>query len=246
MKKLFGTAVVVLTIGCREQTATESTTTTAPTETVTSAPPVPMESVTCTAAVGRLCPVDEGTRDASFAAFRASLTGAIAAKDEAKLLALVDPKIRTNFGGGGGTGDFKAQWKTSAADSPLWRELGSILELGGAFRGEGQDQSFWAPYVYAAWPDEVDAFEHVAALRAGVPVRAEPRPDANIVTTVDWAILSLQRNATAPPAGWQRVKTADGHEGWAQQDDVRSPIGYRAGFSKRSGTWKMDALVAGD
>lgn len=251
--------VVVLAIGCREQTTTETTATTTmatetvtsattptPTETATPAPPAPTEVATCTAAAGRLCPVDEGARDASFAAFRTELAAAVAAKDEAKLLALVDPAIRTNFGGGGGTGDFKAQWKTSSADSPLWRELASILEHGGAFQGEGQDQSFWAPYVYAVWPDEVDAFEHVAAIRAGVPVRAEPKPDAEVVSTVDWAILGLPRVNTAPPTGWQRVKTSDGREGWAQKDDVRSPIGYRAGFSKRSGTWKMDALVAGD
>ena len=226
---------VVLAIGCREQTAIETTTTQAP-----------IEVVTCTAAVGRLCPVDEGSRDASFAAFRTSLTEAVAAKDEARLLAFVDPKIRTNFGGGGGTGDFKTQWKTSSPDSPLWQELASILEHGGTFRGEGQEQSFWAPYVYASWPDEVDAFEHVAAVGAGVPIRAEPKPDAEVVTTVDWAILSLPRVNTPPPDGWQRVKTTDGREGWVQKDDVRSPIGYRGGFSKRSGSWKMDALVAGD
>lgn len=42
------------------------------------------------------------------------------------------------------------------------------------------------------------------------------------------------------------VRTANGQEGWVRGSDVRSPIDYRAGFSKRSGQWKLEAFVAGD
>ncbi|HEY0140674.1 MAG TPA: hypothetical protein VGF48_07250 [Thermoanaerobaculia bacterium] len=44
----------------------------------------------------------------------------------------------------------------------------------------------------------------------------------------------------------RHVRTLGGKEGWVRTSDVRTPIGYRAGFSKRYGAWKMDALVAGD
>jgi hypothetical protein len=67
------------------------------------------------------------------------------------------------------------------------------------------------------------------------------------VATVDWAILELQPSADAPPSReWLRVKTPDAVEGWVHADDVHSPVGYRAGFSKRSGRWLLEALVAGD
>jgi hypothetical protein len=175
------------------------------------------------------------------------MIAAVNAKDEAALLALVDPKIRTTFGAGGGTQDFRKSWRMSSPDSPLWSELAQILNHGGSFRGEGADRSFWAPYVYSDWPESADAFESVAAIRAGVPIRQRPDAAAPEVATVDWAILDLIPEKTHDPeAAWRHVRTKDGKEGWARSADVRSPIDYRAGFTKRSGTWKMDALVAGD
>ena len=156
---------------------------------------------------------------------------AVKRKDEAKLRELVDPAIRTSFGDSGGIEDFMKRG--------LWSELETILGMGGRFLGEG-DAAFWAPYVYAAWPENLDAFQHVAALRAGIPIRSEPRSDANVVATVDWAILELVGSG-GENEGWRRLR-----EGWVERKDVRSPIDYRAGFNKREGRWRMTALVAGD
>jgi hypothetical protein len=143
---------------------------------------------------------------------------------------MIDPKIRTSFGASDGIASFK----------PQWDELDAIVKLGGAFRG---GDSFWAPYVYASWPDSVDAFTHVAAIRSGVPLHEHASEAAPVVTRVDWEILEVmpQKN----PA-WFHVRTAGGKEGWVAAADVRSPIALRAGFSKLSGQWKMNALVAGD
>ncbi len=236
MKALSRAAALLLLIACRNEGVSTATTATA-------TPPAPASDiVTCAPAAHRLCPVDEGTSDASFVAFRDALSDAVSRKDETALLALIDPAIRTSFGGGSGLEDFRNQWRSSSADSKLWAELSEVLNLGGTFRGEGTDRSFWAPYVYAAWPDSIDAFQHVAATRANVPIRREPAQQAEIVATVDWEILAASERAS----GWIQVKTSDGKQGWVQESDVRSPVGYRAGFSKRSGAWKMEALVAGD
>ena len=114
--------------------------------------------------------------------------------------------------------------------------------------GEGDGKSFWAPYVYSNWPESMDAFEHVAAVRAGVALHATPAANAPRVATVDWEILKRMPKKTEDgQAGeWIKVKTANGVEGWVATTDVYSPIGFRAGFSKRSGQWKLEALVAGD
>lgn len=202
-------------------------------------PPIPANTVSnpatpaaCTAAPRRLCPVDEASRDESFATFRRELAAAVEQNNEARLLTLVDPAVRTSFGGDGGHAAFKSHWKDA--------QLDKILRLGGTFRGRGDEASFWAPYVYSAWPEGVDAFQHVAAIRAGVPIRRNPSADAETVATVDWAILEV-RPSESQSREWVRVK-----EGWVHADDVHSPVGYRAGFSKRSGRWLLDALVAGD
>lgn len=205
------------------------------------------EPVTCIAAAQRLCPVDEGTHDASFEAFRKELTEAVQQKNDARLLALLDPNIRTSFGNGGGAAAFAKRWKTSSPQSEVWAILRKILSLGGTFRGADNDASFWAPYVYSAWPEAIDAFQHVAAVRAHVEIRKSPGKDSDAMAVVDWAILELLPGTDTPKSGeWLHVKTPDGHEGWVHADDVHSPVGYRAGFSKRSGRWMMEALVAGD
>jgi hypothetical protein len=236
LKTFLRIAALTLFVCCSNREATTDTAvaaTTAATTTESATPATP----TCTSAPGLLCPVDEAASDPSFAAFREQLRDAVQRRDEAKLLELVDPNIRTSFGDGGGIDAFKK--------SLPWNELGKILPLGGSFRGEGNDRSFWAPYVYASWPESIDAFEHVAAIRADVPVRASAATDAATVTTVSWAILRIVQDA-GNNREWMRVKTADGHEGWVSAADVHSPIGYRAGFMKRDGQWRMNALVAGD
>jgi hypothetical protein len=206
-------------------------------------PPKPAASApVCTPAPNRLCPSDAGASDQSFEQFRKELRAAVEQKNEAELVKRIAPKVRTSFGGGGGIAEFRKSWKTGSADSELWPKLGTILDNGGNFTGEGDAKSFWAPYVYASWPEAIDAFENVAAMRAGVVLRALASRDAAQVATVDWEILKvISRNDT-----WMKVKTSSGVEGWVAAADVYSPIGYRAGFSKRAGEWKLEALVAGD
>ena len=193
----------------------------------------------------RLCPVDEGTADPEFAAYRTALLQAVAARDLEALRGMVDPAIRTSFGGGGGFKALLDQWETGSGSTALWDELDAILRGGGAFRGEGGNRMFWAPYVYASWPEDVDAFEHVAAMGSGVVVRERPDPEGAEVARVDYEILELVRREEESDA-WVRVRTQAGVEGWVASGDVRSPIGYRTGFNRIDGTWRMTALVAGD
>lgn len=182
-------------------------------------------SVVCEPAPNRLCPVDEGRSDADFDAFRTRLIHAVHARSKSELSKLVDPHVRTSFGADSGT--------------PNWAALERLLPLGGTFRGSGSDRMFWAPYVYSTWPEAIDAFEHVVAIRAGVPVHASPSVDSTIVRTVDWQIL--KRAGPAQNGDWLHVA-----DGWVAQGDVYSPVGYRAGFSKSSGQWRLTALVSGD
>jgi hypothetical protein len=207
--------------------------------------PVPDSTPACVPAPQRLCPVDEGASDASFAAFRDEMRNAIAKKDADALLALVDPKIRTTFGEGGGLDDFKTAWQPESKESRLWRELDQILSMGGSFGGEGAQRSFWAPYIYSAWPENIDAFAYVATIRAVVSIRASADAGAAEVATLDWEIVE-RTDPAREDATWVRIRTQKGIEGFVRSSDVRSPVGYRAGFSRRSGEWKMEALVAGD
>ena len=214
---------------------------------VHSAEPVasPQKVAQCDPAPHRLCPTDEGASDPSFAAFRERMREVVRKKEEVALMALIAPEVRTDFGGGGGHKDFRRAWELPSPASRLWTELEGILAMGGAFQRAGEDRAFWAPYVYASWPESVDAFGGVAAVRPGVEILMQAEEGAQRTATVDYEILTL-RSGAEEKEGWRAVRTHDGKEGWVRATDVRSPVGYRAGFSNRSGEWKLEALVAGD
>ena len=67
-----------------------------------------------------------------------------------------------------------------------WEILGALLSLGGGW--EGADV-FIAPYVSAAWPQERDSLEERAIVGTRVRVRAEPRPDAAVLTVLTECIV---------------------------------------------------------
>ncbi|MGV3615409.1 MAG: hypothetical protein ACO1SV_08770 [Fimbriimonas sp.] len=191
-----------------------------------------------TAAPPQLLPVDEAKRDPSLVAFRAKLLRAIEAKDAKFLLARVSPDIRTSFGGGGGRKDFQRQWKLPSAKSPVWETLDRVFRHGGGFQGKG----FWAPYVYAKWPDRYGPFEHAAVLGKRVPWGRTPRGGAS--GYVDYAIVRLLPEK--PESSHRKVQILGGPAVYIRQDALYSPVGYRACLERRKGQWAITALVAGD
>lgn len=187
-------------------------------------------------------PVDEGAKDASFAAFRTGLLDIGRKRDAAAFMKIVNPKIRTSFGPGGGSGDFRKSWKPEDPQSPLWEEMEHILTHGGTFNKVSEQLQFWAPYVYSAWGDNgPDAFQFFAVIDENVPLRESKDASSKSIATLSYDIV--KREEEQQP--WTRVTTADNRTGWVESKHLRSPIGYRAGFTKRSGQWKMDALVSG-
>jgi hypothetical protein len=233
--------VVLLSLACRENRSTESqaVTTAAETtaaETITTAPPPAAAEAPAAPSVNgpKLMPVDEASSDPSLVAFRTGLLDAVRRRDADAVVAMADPKIRTSFGGGGGAADLRASLKNPG----VWEDLEQILTQGGKFQGE----SFWAPYVYSAWPDAHDAFRFVAITGDSVPLRESADASAKVIATLSHDIVEAKEEK----GDWQQVKTADGKTGWVEASSVRSPVGYRAGFLKMDGKWKMNALVAGD
>lgn len=216
----------------------------------TAGPPAPTEAEVRAAndsagAVGTLFPVDEGASDASFAAFRGDLKATIERQDTAALLAVVDPHIRVSFGDDNGIGAFRRAWLGPDAHGDVWQELGDLLALGGVFRSESL---FVAPYTFAVFPEDLDGFEHVVVTGTDVPLRAAPLDDAAVVATVSHAIFRLHRNQTLARGldGWTAVERGAAEPAFVESRAVRSPLDYRAFFTRSGGAWRMSLLVAGD
>lgn len=207
-----------------------------------------LSSIPASAQVATLLPVDEAAQRPDFFSFRAQLQSAIARRDTAALLAVVDPGIRISFGDEGGIDDFRRQWKLDEAggrDSELWAELGTVLAFGGSFEGD----RFAAPYVFSRWPSAYDSFEHVAIVGERVRVRAEGRADAPVVGRLDYAVVPRGRVTGHGPAdgsGWTAIRLRDGRTGYVASALVRGPVDYRALFARGPAGWRLEAFVAGD
>lgn len=189
-----------------------------------------------------LAPVDEAASQPDFFTFRARLIATIARHDAAALMAVVHEDIKWSFGGGEGKASFEAHWRPSAQDSRLWETLAPVLALGGSFQSP---EVFMAPYTFSRWPGQLDSFEHVAVVGDRVRIRRAPDPDAPVIGWSSFGILPLARPSVDPGESWTAVRLG-GETGYAASGFVRSPIDYRAAFTKQDGVWLMTLLVAGD
>lgn len=201
-------------------------------------------SIAASPVVPSLKPVDEAVMDPDFLAFRTQLQDIVAKKDTAALQVLLDPDIRASFGSDHGIEAFKALWNLPDPGTELWKELGAVLALGGTF---STPTEFTAPYTFSAWPNEFDAFEYVAVTGSNVRIRTEPRANAPVVATVSYSILQVDDEAgfDAKQKEWTGVKF-EGKKSYISSQFLRSPIDYRARFSKSNGRWRMVFFLAGD
>jgi hypothetical protein len=161
---------------------------------------------------------------------------------------IVMPNIQNSFGGDNGAANFKKMWKPQNPKSDVWPVLKLVLDMGGNFDSKTE---FSAPYVYSAFPSDLDGFETVAVTAADAVMRDKPKADATVVRKLDYDILTLAAGAEklqheSGPDDWLEVKDAAGRHGFVLQHDVRSPIDFRAGFKKIKGRWRMVDLVVGD
>ena len=173
------------------------------------------------------------------------MQAALAQHDLNALLEVVHPDIKASFGGDEGIEDFKKLWRIQEPDSKLWRELATVLALGGSFDGP---DTFTAPYTFSRWPQDADSFEDVAVIGSNVRIRTQPRADAPTITSVSFSILRLDSEALRSDwmnSEWTAV-TVNGRKGYVATRFVRSPTDYRARFMYTGGRWQLVLFVAGD
>ncbi len=159
-------------------------------------------------------------------------------------MSILAEDIVNNFGGDGGREEFQEQWKLGGAGkSSVWQILATVLRMGTVHDRQG---GFSAPYVYGKFPESLDAYNYLVAVKRSVRLNLHPDANSPMLGKLQWEIVERLDQQETGESGWWHVKTADGRSGYVRSEDVRSPIDYRAGFEKRAGHWLMTYLVAGD
>jgi hypothetical protein len=194
------------------------------------------------AAQSRLLPVDQAASVPDFFSFRAQLQVAVARRDVDAVISVLNKDIKLSFGGDAGVEDFKRMWKPGAPDTELWEKLAAVLSLGGTFASDG---TFTAPYVFTKWPQEKDAFTHMAAVGTAIRVRSSASIAAPVLAALDYSIVEVVESPAAE-SKWVQLKLGPGRIGYVDSRFLRSPIDYRINFAKLDGRWQVVFFLAGD
>ena len=190
----------------------------------------------------RLLPVDQATSVPDFFSFRAQLQVAVARRDVEAVISVLSKDVKLSFGGDAGVEDFKNMWKPGRSDSELWEKLAAVLSLGGTFASDG---TFTAPYVFTKWPQDKDAFTHMAAVGTAVRVRSSESTASTVLAALDYSIVEVVESP-AEESKWVQVRLGPNRTGYVDSRFLRSPIDYRINFAKLDGRWQVIFFLAGD
>lgn len=196
----------------------------------------------------QVLPFDQAPQNPAFQQYRDVLLESVRARDLEAVLRAAAPDILLSFGGDEGRQTLRQMlegtWLLEAEH--YWRELEEILANGGGFDQEG---GFNAPYWFAAeppLPDDADWYNLLYVIGDKVRLRAGPGTDHPVLASLSYELVFLEQYREG--ALWIQIRRQDGQSGWMHADYLRSPIGYRAGFSQveGSGDWLMQYFLAGD
>jgi hypothetical protein len=200
----------------------------------------------------KLAPVDEAAGDATWTRFRARLIEALLKRDEKFMLGILDRNVR-NISGPDGVAEFRKLWEMHSADSPLWSELPKVLFLGSSFvKQDRKDKAseVCAPYVYFKWPADAPDAANAAVITREALLKAGPAASTATLQTLSYDLLHVANWEVADDNKdskqiWVAVRGKTG-TGYLPQEQVRSPLEYRACFVKRDGNWRMCGLEVGE
>ena len=186
-------------------------------------------------------PRDECAKLPGFSAFRDAVVAATAKRDGEALVALADPDVNLDFGGGAGRDELRK--RLADPKGALWGEIGALAGLGCAADGSVAT----LPAIFSRVPDDVDPGRTMLVTGSEVPLRGKPSPGAPEVRKLDWALVTLKGDGFDPAARYAEVVASDGSSGFVATAKLRSLLDYRLVADKsEGGTYRITALIAGD
>lgn len=190
-----------------------------------------------------LPPRDDCTALPGWSAFRGKLEQAVQARDGAALAALSSPDVTLDYGGGHGPAQLQKRL-SAPTGAAIWTDLARIMPLGCAV----EKDLVVMPWFFWNVPEEVDPGMTMLVTGEGVPLRAKASDKAEEIDRLDWSLVSLApRPGFDPAARYTAVITGKPQrKGWIETAKLRSLLARRIIAERKSGEWKISALVAGD
>jgi len=197
------------------------------------------------AQVAKLYPVDEALQDSSLLAFRNNLID-IALKEDTKLFkSIVHEDCKLYYLPAYGLENVDELLGREKLRKKFFSEVVSILNHGGKFV---EKDKFFTSYVFACWPERLDAFTLTVVTNQNVPVYAEPDSNSNAIDSLSYDIVEMYDESFRERSGhkgWDRIKLSHGRGGFIDKEYTLSPLGLRLGFMKEEGSWGLNFAVSG-
>lgn len=195
----------------------------------------------------KLPPVDEAAGDATWQRFKKQLLGAIEKRDKKFLLAILDKDVRNQDARARGVATFRKQWELDTDDSPLWRELATVLQMGSAFIVRDKRRELCAPYLLGRWPEDVHPLDYGAIISRDAQVQSEPSTASSALGTLSYDLVfvsdwEIDDKAAAAKQKWVKIRYRN-RDGYVPEEQMRSPIEAAACFVKSGGNWRMVAFA---
>lgn len=193
------------------------------------------------AAETSFAPRDECSSQPGWPAFAERLRDAAKARDATALAELATQDITLDYGGGSGTDELKKRLADPKA--ALWHELDDALALGCAMQGGLAA----LPWYFWNIPDGTDGADTVIVTGNDIPLLRRPKSNADPITKLDWAMVTIDPATFDSKAPFSAVHTRTGkHEGYVATARLRSVLAYRLIAEPRDGDWRVTAFIAGD
>ena len=191
--------------------------------------------------------VDEAAGDASWQRFKKRLQAAIDSRDKQFLLSILDRNVRNQSDKTRGIAEFRKQWELDTAESPIWRELQTALQLGSAYmRRDKGARELCVPYVLGKWPADIEPFNSAVVISRDTTVQAEPSTSSRALARLSYDIVSVSDwevdDKSDAKQKWVRIRHAQ-REGFVPEEHVRSPIEQAACFVKAGRGWRMTGFA---
>lgn len=189
-------------------------------------------------------PLFDDAAECGFEEFRRELSEAVSIRNLPAVQKLLTAGIEVTQNERG-VDAFNRHWRPEVPDSPLWPALESILNLGGACHRRTE---FTAPYIASVWPWSLPGGQPwmprgqgiLAIVARDVPLRLQPRADAALLATLDYAMVRPISGST-PEGDWVAVDAGAGRRGYVEARYLvpRSPF---ASFLLHEGSWRIAGL----
>lgn len=195
--------------------------------------------------------VDEGSADASWVQFRATLQDIIQRADRPALAGLIDPNVLNSMEAPRGIAAFRKLWDLDGKDDRLLRELSASLQLGSAwYQPKKGVRMLCAPYVPIKWPlNDFDPYQNGVIVAKDALMKSHPSHNAETVGRLNYDIVNVRdwevadRDAQVMQR-WVKIRRG-GREGFVPEEHIRSAIEHRACFGKTAQGWRLMEYVLG-